>query len=61
MIKEYFAKHVQALQTGCLLHICCKVKAMCYKIGKFKSYFRLKVVYVQVDTTDMQYFYGFQK
>jgi hypothetical protein len=39
---------------GALLYICCQVQARCCRIGKFKKYFRLKVVYVQVDTTDMQ-------
>ena len=39
---------------GCLLHVCCKAKAMCCRIGKLKKYFRLKVVYMQVGITDMQ-------
>ena len=46
IIKEYFTEYVQALQSGCLLHVCCQVKAICCRIGKLKKYFRVKVAYV---------------
>ena len=54
MIKEYFTKRGQALQMGCLLHICCQMQAMCCRFSGSKGYFWLKVVYVQADTTDVQ-------
>lgn len=56
MIKEYFTKRGQALQLGCLLHMRYQVQAICCRIGKFKGYFRLKVVYVQTDATTVQHF-----
>ena len=56
MIKEYFTKRGQALQMGCLLHICYQVQVKCCKIGDVKGYFWLKLAYVKADATDIKHF-----
>ena len=55
MRKEYFTKYGQALQMGCLLHMCYQAQAMCCRFSDLKGYFWLKVVYVQADATDTQF------
>lgn len=54
MIKEYFTKRRQALQMGCLLHMCYQAQTMCCRFSDSKGYFWLKVVYVPYFVADVQ-------
>ena len=54
MIKEYFTKRGQALQMGCLLHICCQMQVICCRIGIFEDHGGIKIAYKQSSATDIQ-------